>query len=63
MENGTQIPIALNEGQNFGGSDNYQVLKNKPQINGVTLQGNKSLSDIGIGTISLSEIQKMFEGW
>lgn len=57
------IPISLNEGSMFGGSDNYQVLKNKPQINGVTLTGNKTLSDVGINSISLSEIREMFKGW
>jgi len=31
-----------------GGSSNYNDLSNKPQIGGVTLQGNKSLSDLGI---------------
>lgn len=45
------------EGQGvFDGSDNlvihtegdYQTLKNKPQINGVTLEGNKSSDEIGV---------------
>lgn len=31
-----------------GGSTNYNDLSNKPSINNVTLQGNKSLSDLGI---------------
>ncbi|GHV42504.1 hypothetical protein FACS189490_11620 [Clostridia bacterium] len=30
-----------------GGTGNYGDLTNKPQINGVTLSGNKSLSDLG----------------
>lgn len=30
-----------------GGTSNYNSLSNKPQIGGVTLQGNKSLSDLG----------------
>lgn len=30
------------------GTDNYNDLTNKPQINGVTLQGNKSTSDLGL---------------
>lgn len=34
-----QIPMA---------SNNYNDLQNLPQINGVTLKGNKSLSDLGI---------------
>lgn len=28
--------------------NNYMLLENKPQINGVTLEGNKSLGDLGI---------------
>ena len=31
-----------------GGTTNYNSLENKPQINGTTLTGNKSLSDLGI---------------
>lgn len=31
-----------------GGTDDYSQLSNKPQINSVTLNGNKSLSDLGI---------------
>ena len=30
------------------GTDNYNDLTNKPQINGVTLQGNKGASDLGL---------------
>lgn len=30
------------------GTDNYNALTNKPQINGVELRGNKSISDLGI---------------
>ena len=31
-----------------GGTSNYNSLSNKPQINGVTLQGNKSSADLNI---------------
>ena len=31
-----------------GGTDNYNDLSNKPQINSITLSGNKSLADLGI---------------
>ena len=31
-----------------GGTTNYEQLSHKPQINGTTLSGNKSLSDLGI---------------
>lgn len=39
--------IAKNGGGG-GGSDNYNALSNKPEINGVTLTGNKSASDLGL---------------
>lgn len=35
-------------GGGSGGTSNYNNLENKPQINNVTLAGNKSLSDLGI---------------
>ena len=35
-------------GSGGGGTSNYNQLTNKPQINGTTLSGNKSLSDLGI---------------
>lgn len=31
-----------------GGTDNYNLLKNLPQINGTTLKGNKTSSDLGL---------------
>ena len=37
------------KGQGCGGATNdYEKLENKPQINSVTLEGNKSLEDLGI---------------
>lgn len=38
--------IAQNGGG--GGTTNYNALNNKPQINGVTLQGNKTTQELGI---------------
>lgn len=38
------------DGGGSGGSDNYNELSNKPQINGITLSGNKSASDLGLAT-------------
>lgn len=38
-----------------GGSSNYNDLSNKPQINGVTLSGNKTSADLGIkGTVQIA---------
>lgn len=36
-----------------GGTTNYSELSNKPQINGVTLDGNKTSEDLHIGAISV----------
>lgn len=36
-----------------GGSSDYSDLTNKPKINGVTLEGNKTLAQIGAGTYSV----------
>lgn len=40
-------------GGGIGGASNYNALTGKPQINSVTLQGNRSLKDIGIDTETL----------
>lgn len=37
---------------NGGGNSNYSQLENKPQINGIELNGNKSLNDLGINNFS-----------
>ena len=37
----------INSGGGGGGTTNYNSLSNKPQLNGVTLEGNKSLDDVG----------------
>ncbi|GEM_PF-2691121 len=45
--------VGSRRGNNSGSSgtsatNNYNLLKNKPQINGVTLEGNKTLEELGI---------------
>ena len=37
--------VTLEETQTLGGTRDYNKLKNKPSIGGVTLQGEKNLSD------------------
>ena len=39
---------ALEQSGGSGGTTDYEALTNKPQINGVTLEDNKSLADLGI---------------
>lgn len=42
------LDAILKKGGGGGGTSDYTDLTNKPQINGVTLTGNKSTSDLGI---------------
>lgn len=48
-----------------GGTTNYSDLTNKPQINSVTLSGNKSLSDLGIAPASdfVVEYETTYTNW
>jgi len=53
----TNLVAAINEaaaGGGGGGTTDYNALSNKPQINGITLTGNKSFSDLGLATVSSS---------
>ena len=43
-----------------GGTTNYNLLENKPQIAGTELQGNKSLADLGIA--SADDVKNEFIG-
>ena len=44
----TAINNALSGGGGTGGATDYTELENKPSINGVTLSGNKTASDLGL---------------
>lgn len=52
---------------NFGeatkvSTSNYNDLYNKPQIEGVTLQGNKTFPELGLGTVTDQEIDIIIYG-
>lgn len=42
-----------------GGTSNYEALSNKPQINSVTLSGDKSLADLGIDALTSSQLNTL----
>ena len=42
----TLLAVNLSDGGGSGGTDSYTDLKNKPQINSVTLTGNKTTADL-----------------
>ena len=61
LESGTNIKTINNQSilgsgnitiQGGGGTSDYTDLTNKPSINNVTLSGNKTTSDLGLGTYS-----------
>ncbi|MBR2674980.1 MAG: hypothetical protein IKE52_05975 [Mogibacterium sp.] len=41
-----------------GGTDDYDLLKNKPKFNGITVEGNKESQDYNL-TLSVQEIEKI----
>lgn len=54
-ENGNAAMRIMGIGGGEGGTSNYNELSNKPKINGVTLSGDKSASDLGIsGAVQIS---------
>lgn len=42
------------------GTDNYNMLSNKPQVNSVELRGNKSLEDLDVNKTTNSYIESLF---
>ncbi len=41
-----EVPVGLGANYTMVSSDDYELLSNKPQINGVELEGNKLLADL-----------------
>lgn len=56
-----EVANVIQTGGGEGGTTNYNKLSNKPQINGVTLSGNKSLSDLGIDSAINAEVESYVE--
>lgn len=47
---------SLSSGGGSGGTSNYNDLSNKPSINGVTLSGDKTTSDLGLKFSDLEDV-------
>ncbi len=41
--------------------DDYNILKNKPQIEGVELKDNKTFEELGLLEVSNTELKEMFD--
>lgn len=65
LKTNTKINSNVLPGQNFNGTKNYNKLENKPQINGVTLEGNKKSFELKLqdemDSISNFEIEDIFK--
>ena len=53
-----QQPVKLRISQSEGTSD-YNRLLNKPSIEGHVLVGDSTIQQIGVGTISVTELEKI----
>lgn len=53
----TELTFAMDNVIPVGGVEDYEKLKNKPQINGVTLIGNKTTEELKIETEETEEIE------
>lgn len=56
----TEYPVGFDSAITVvGSSSDYEILLNKPQIEGIELIGNRLLPEIGIGTLTNAEIEEM----
>ena len=58
---GTNKPINAKIGKTVSGATSYPPLAEKPQINDITLIGNKSFEELGIQTMTNLEIKEIFD--
>ena len=71
MSNDIQSAMGINKSINASSNitsdirhntvSDYDLLSNKPQINSVTLQGNKSLPEIGVNSLSNMELEELLK--
>lgn len=54
-----ELTLKIENRSEEGGTTNYNRLSNKPSIEGVTLQGDKTFPQLGLGTLSVQEIERI----
>ena len=60
MESEDELEVKLVEGIPVG-VDDYEVLKNLPKVNGVTLKGDKSFESLGREKITNSQLKQIID--
>lgn len=54
-----ELKEAIEAGGGGGGTTNYNLLTNLPQINGVTLKGDKSFDDLGMQPLTNEQMNAL----
>ena len=52
-------PVRIRADTKGGGTSNYSSLYNKPSTEGHELVGDSTIQQIGVGTLSVTEIEKI----
>lgn len=60
MSQDEELEVLLDSAVQITPVRDYEVLENKPQIEGVTLIGDKSFEDLNLNHITNSEIEDLF---
>ena len=58
-EGAKETEVDVNEENLFQMASNYDFLSNKPRIEGVELQGNKTLQDLSIEALTNIELERL----
>lgn len=61
IDSGIDLDISSEVKPVIGGVTDYNRLSNKPSINGIVLEGDKSNEEINIGAITNSEIEEILK--
>lgn len=54
-----ELKATIEAGGGGGGTTNYNLLTNLPQINGVTLKGDKSFDDLGMQPLTNEQMNEL----
>ena len=54
-----ELKAVIEAGGGGGGTTNYNLLTNLPQINGVTLKGDKSFDDLGMQSLTNEQMNAL----
>lgn len=59
IQNGSKVDVSLDSKIIVRHENDYEQLKNKPKIESVTLSGNKTFEDLGLSSISNTDLMDL----